>query len=256
VYVKTGGAIKKLADLKDCKFAISRWGSGSELMTFLLAEREQWKWNAGREDATRFVVAGTFEKMIDAVVRGDASAFIWNYSMTQPMCDGGSIVNCGEIYTPWPCFVTAVRDDVWARDRARVTAILSTVAISAMLFENNAFATDLVAHRFGMRKETAAIWFASVKWAVAERPAEAVIDAVVKHMHRLNRLSKAKSARKLLVAPPVTLDAFVASRIAHRRIVVGGLECFCFEPTAPSPLLPLFGTRACCCCCCCCCCCY
>jgi sulfonate transport system substrate-binding protein len=44
VYVATDGPIKQLDDLANEKFAISRFGSGSELMTFLLAARQNWNW--------------------------------------------------------------------------------------------------------------------------------------------------------------------------------------------------------------------
>lgn len=37
--------------------------------------------------------------MIESVVSGETRAFIWNYSMTQPMVDGGRIRDVGEIFT-------------------------------------------------------------------------------------------------------------------------------------------------------------
>jgi hypothetical protein len=66
------------------------------------------------------------------------------------------------------------------------------ISASASLFRNNPYAVDIVAQRYAMRKETAAIWFESIRWGPPTRPSEAVIDAVVRRMHELGRLTKRK----------------------------------------------------------------
>jgi hypothetical protein len=55
-------------------------------------------------------------------------------------------------------------------------------------------------------------------------------------------LLSVKAAKKLLVASRPTIDSFLASPIAHRNVVVGGIEVFLFDtqPTAPDSV-PVFS---------------
>ena len=96
-------AITSVDGLKGKTFAISRLGSGSHLMACVLAVQRGW--NPAKD--LKFVVAGDFKSLRDAVNSGLADAFMWETFTTKPYWDSGELRRVGDITTPWPCFMLA-----------------------------------------------------------------------------------------------------------------------------------------------------
>jgi hypothetical protein len=82
ISVGTGDkAIKNVTELKNGKLGVSRIGSGSYVMGFVLAQREGWL-EEGREPF-EFVVLDNFKGLRDGVNEGKADAFMWEYFTTK-----------------------------------------------------------------------------------------------------------------------------------------------------------------------------
>ena len=65
------GTVKELRDLEDSTFAISREGSGSHLMSYVLADREGWR------EPTDFEVVGDVYGGLWALENNKAGLFLW-----------------------------------------------------------------------------------------------------------------------------------------------------------------------------------
>ncbi|EPS37763.1 hypothetical protein H072_8617 [Dactylellina haptotyla CBS 200.50] len=89
------------------KVGISRIGSGSYIMSFVLAKQNGWIFRSaeGKKEPFEFVVLDNFKRLRDAVNSGDADAFMWEHFTSKKFYDSGEIKRIGEIYTPWPSWL-------------------------------------------------------------------------------------------------------------------------------------------------------
>lgn len=115
--VSTGAArpeITGIDSLSGRKIGVSRLGSGSYVMGFVLADQQGWLQQqkpATTESSSSsptppspysdFVILNTFENLRRAVNDGGADFFMWEHFTSKRYYDSGEIRKVGEIYTPW-----------------------------------------------------------------------------------------------------------------------------------------------------------
>ncbi|KAF5026537.1 hypothetical protein F66182_1397 [Fusarium sp. NRRL 66182] len=94
--------ITSVDSLKGSKIGVSRIGSGSYVMGFVLADQHGWLTPGAAEKPFRdTVVLDNFENLRNAVNSGDADFFMWEHFTSKKFYDSGEIRRVGEIYTPW-----------------------------------------------------------------------------------------------------------------------------------------------------------
>lgn len=94
--------INSIADLKDSKIGVSRIGSGSYVMGFVLADQQGWLSKAiSNQQPFDFIPLQTFDKLRAAVNDKTADFFMWEHFTSKRYYDNGEIKKIGEIYTPW-----------------------------------------------------------------------------------------------------------------------------------------------------------
>ncbi|KAJ3563768.1 hypothetical protein NPX13_g8084 [Xylaria arbuscula] len=92
--------ITSVDSLKGSKIGISRVGSGSYVMGYVLADKEGWLTPSGAPYSD-FVVLQNFANLRNAVNDGSADFFMWEHFTSKRYYDSGEIRRIGEIYTPW-----------------------------------------------------------------------------------------------------------------------------------------------------------
>lgn len=160
IHVPANSNMQSLEDLDGAAFAISREGSGSHLMSYVLAQREGWEPNA-----LSFNVVGDVYGGLWALNHGEADGFLWEKYTTQPFVDQGKLKRIGEVYTPWPCFVIAVRNDVLAADAGLLKAILPIIQSRATELKNSPDAAEVLAWRYALKKDQVEAWLRQTEWA-------------------------------------------------------------------------------------------
>lgn len=150
-----------LAALPHGRIAISRRGSGSHLMAYVLAAANGW-----RLDDESFVVVRDLAGGVDALAHGHADVFLWETFMTKPHVDAGTIARVGELPTPWPGFVVARRRGFGA---ARAAAVLDALAPVVRAFAEDPATPALVASRIGGTEADARAWLARTRYGAGER---------------------------------------------------------------------------------------
>uniref|UniRef100_A0A060TBH9 ARAD1D31878p n=1 Tax=Blastobotrys adeninivorans TaxID=409370 RepID=A0A060TBH9_BLAAD len=95
--------IKSVDDIKGKTIGISRLGSGSNVMPFVLAKQQGWT------DQFEFEIQDNFKNLRDGVNHTGSvkptDAFMWEVFTTKKYYDSGEIKQIGNIYTPWPSWV-------------------------------------------------------------------------------------------------------------------------------------------------------
>ncbi|PNP42034.1 hypothetical protein TGAMA5MH_06213 [Trichoderma gamsii] len=95
--------ITSVDSLKGGKIGVSRIGSGSYVMGYVLADKNGWLSAPGASDSpySDHVVLNTFERLRNAVNSGEADFFMWEHFTSKKYYDSGEIRRVDEIYTPW-----------------------------------------------------------------------------------------------------------------------------------------------------------
>lgn len=102
--------ISSVDDLKQHRrVGVSRLGSGSHIMAFVLAQQEGWlrQTKDQKSEGLSLIPLGPFKDLRDGVTSSSADFFMWEHFTTKPWFDGEEteLKKIGEIYTPWPSWL-------------------------------------------------------------------------------------------------------------------------------------------------------
>lgn len=174
VFAAAQSDAKTVADLEGTRFAISRYGSGSELMSLVMADELGW---ALSEDS--FVVVGGLDGALEALPAGAAEIFMWEKAMTQPHVEAGIFSLVGEYPTPWPGFVVAQTTSFAEANPGLGRQIVDIAAATAQRLAANPDAVDLITERYELSRPEVSEWFEAVQWTA---PGTALDDAVIERV--------------------------------------------------------------------------
>lgn len=160
VHVAGDSKINSISELKNTKAAISRLGSGSHLMTSVLAKENDWKLTPND-----FEIVNTIEGAVDALKNGKADYFLWEKYTTQPYVDRGDFKCIGECLTPWPCFVIVASDRVLKEHSATVERILEIVNQTTEEFKHIPSIDKTIAIRYNLKLEDVKKWLSKTQWS-------------------------------------------------------------------------------------------
>lgn len=171
-------------DLEGQRFAISRFGSGSDLMARVLAEEQGW--NTADD---KFVVVGGLDGALEALPAGDAEIFLWNKSMTQPHVTDGTFARAGVLPTPWPSFAIVAGTTFLDAHPGAAAPISVIVRQRAAALTADYTLAQQVVDRYGLALESATEWVDQVEWTAANSPTDqAMLTDVAERMQRLGRI--------------------------------------------------------------------
>lgn len=148
-------SLEAVGNSKQVTFAISRHGSGSHLMAFVLAKKMNWT-------SIQFEVVGNIKGAKELLTKQPDTLFMWEKAMTDPLVEEGTFTRLGECPTPWPCFVLCVRKDF---DVTLLEPILQAVMAEIKAFKMSQ--TDTVEHvvnKFGIKQQLVEEWFQAVRF--------------------------------------------------------------------------------------------
>lgn len=120
--------IRTTKDLQGKRISVSRIGSGSYVMSFVLGLQEQFP----TPYFSDFQVVHNFQNLRDSVNlkysdEGEpkhSEAFMWEHFTSKRYYDLGEITRIGEIYTPWPSWVVTATLSVLQTRKADVNGFL------------------------------------------------------------------------------------------------------------------------------------
>ena len=146
--------------LKDKKVAISRLGSGSELMARVHAHQMGWA-----NDRMQFEIVNTIEGAVDALQNKSADYFMWEQFMTKPLVDQGIFRRVGVCPTPWPSFVIAVRDEVLENEADSIRTILNVINETTRTFKQQEGISTILSDTFNQNENDILEWMKLTTWS-------------------------------------------------------------------------------------------
>ena len=160
IHVAGQSKYETLAQLEGAKAAISRIGSGSQLMAYVNADNQKW-------DGTSlsFEIVNTIDGAVTALTEGTADYFMWERFMTQPLVDKGIFRRIADCPTPWPCFVIAVRDEILEQNLDLISKILDIINLNTTHFKSLPHIIQKLAARYHQKEEDLEKWLALTEWS-------------------------------------------------------------------------------------------
>lgn len=165
IHVAANSQFNSIDDLEKGKVAISRLGSGSQLMAYVNANNQGWD-----ADNLKFEIINTIDGAVEALTNGTADYFMWERFMTKPLVDKGVFRRVGECPTPWPCFVIAVREEILNQQPEIIKTILEIINKKTNTFKSIPNIDDTLAAKYHQKKEDIQEWLALTEWSQETLP--------------------------------------------------------------------------------------
>jgi len=169
IFSSKKNAISQVSPTVGKKYAISRFGSGSELMAKVEA-----KARGEKIEQENFVLVQNLEGARNALGKLEADLFFWEKWMTKPLVDSGEFKMIDELPTPWPCFVM-VCTPTFQKEIQKLNALRS--AFTEILYIGTKLKADTssnleIAREYGLKPEDIKTWLSFVEWANVWRDPE------------------------------------------------------------------------------------
>ena len=178
IHVDANSAYQNIEDLEGKKVAISRVGSGSQLMAYVNAQNQGWD-----PSSLEFEIVGDINGAIKALKEGRADYFMWEHFTTKPLVDNNTFHRVADCPTPWPCFVIAVKNKVLKFDYADVRKMTDIVNKKSSEILNIPGIDKVFAERYGQKIEDIRKWMEITSWSqhqISEEDLEEVQQQLLK----------------------------------------------------------------------------
>ncbi|OBA19895.1 periplasmic binding protein-like II [Metschnikowia bicuspidata var. bicuspidata NRRL YB-4993] len=162
--------IQSAADLAGSRIGVSRIGSGSYVMSFVLGLQN----NFAAPYFSDFKVVHNFQNLRDSVnlkyrsdsgEQVDSEAFMWEHFTSKKYYDSGEIKRIGEIYTPWPSWVFTANQRVFETRKSNLSGFLRAVKKGVAYFlQNPEEAVDHISTHLNYSVDDAREWLTTVKF--------------------------------------------------------------------------------------------
>jgi hypothetical protein len=166
-------------------FAISREGSGSHLMAYVMADRQHWDL-----DSLRFNVIGDIYGGLWALEHNEAQAFLWEKYTTFPFTEQQKCRRIGDVVTPWPCFVVAVRSEIAGQHEALLRSMCAIVNTKALEIKQGKDSAEMISWRYNLRQDQVAQWLSETDWNYKGIEYPLAFEKTVQYLLKLNLITQ------------------------------------------------------------------
>ncbi|KAI8066784.1 hypothetical protein BC940DRAFT_301541 [Gongronella butleri] len=144
--------------------AVSRLGSGSHIMAYVLADQQGWL-GEDKQEPFEYAVLHNFQAMRDAVNDESSDFFMWERFTTKPYHDSKEVKCIGQITPPWPAFMFAAHTDILAgSELPRVLAAIQQATALFMAQKDNESIQHII-RILKYQEEDVRDWFKTVHYA-------------------------------------------------------------------------------------------
>jgi len=183
IHVPYNSDIQTVDQLEHQTFAISREGSGSHLMSYVRANQEGWD-----TSELKFKVVGDVYGGLWSLENNESQAFLWEKYTTFPFTEQKKCRYIDEVITPWPCFVIAVRNEVYEKHKDKLQEMCEIVGNRAAELKKNENAIDLISWRYNLRHGQVENWLNETDWNYNGVEYPLAFEKTISYLIKLNLL--------------------------------------------------------------------
>ncbi len=184
IHVVANSQYKTINDLKGTKAAISRYGSGSHLMSIVNAKNNNWD-----TQNLEFEIVNTINGAVEAITSQKADYFMWERFMTKPLVDNGTFRRVGDCPTPWPCFVIAARNEILETQPHIIEQILEIINTTTEEFKHIPSIDRTLASKYNQKLEDIQEWLSLTQWSQHQLDKK-TLDKIQNQLYTLNIIEK------------------------------------------------------------------
>lgn len=188
VHVPVESEIETPEDVADQTFAISRYGSGSHLMAYVMADQHGWDL-----EHLKFNVIGDVYGGLWALENNEAQAFLWEKYTTFPFVEQGKCRHVGDVVTPWPCFVIAVRNEIALEYEGLLKQMFRIVNERALEMKKNPDVAEIISWRYNLRMDQVHQWLRETDWNYKGIEYPLAFEKTTHYLKKLNLLTEEES---------------------------------------------------------------
>lgn len=192
VHVGAHAALPTTADLKGVPFAISRFNSGSHLMSLAYAREHDWE-----PTEKDFIIVHDLPGAVKRLQEPAPAVFLWEKFITASHVHAGALLRVDEYRPSWPCFVVVARNEVLEEHGEAVQRLMKVVRDQARGLMEKKSAPEMVAQRYGMALADAKEWYGGVKWNVDGKMDHGALLEVASCLHGAGPLNAMPSPEEL-----------------------------------------------------------
>lgn len=182
IHVDANSDFHSLDDLKDGTVAISRRGSGSELMAYVNAANQNW-------NRPKCEIVNTIDGAVKSLSEKSSDYFMWERFMTKPLVDKGIFKRITDCHTPWPSFVIAVREEMLEKHPGTIRRILEIINNTTAEFKDIPSIDRTLASRYEQKTEDIREWLSLTKWS-QKNLSEEMLNKVQNQLFELSIIDK------------------------------------------------------------------
>jgi len=171
IHVAANSSYHNIEDLKGTTAAISRYGSGSHLLTYINAKNQGWE----TQDLS-FEVVNDLSGAVKALPEDDAQYFMWEHFTTKPLVDDGTFRRLGDCPSPWPCFVIASTDTFIEKKSLAILKILKVLNGVTKDFKDKPDLPKILAEKYEQKENDIKLWLAQTEWAQRQIQEKTIIE--------------------------------------------------------------------------------
>jgi len=160
IHVHAQSSFNKVEDLQHQTAAISRYGSGSHLMTYVHADNQDWN-----TSDLNFKTTQSLSGAKESLINGTSDYFLWEHFTTKPLVDEGIFRRLGDEPTPWPCFVIVTTEDFLDSHADIITKLLDPLNRKSKELKTIENIEELIAKRYSLKVEDVCRWLKVTEWS-------------------------------------------------------------------------------------------
>jgi len=200
IHISGASPVNSLKDLTTHDFLISRMGSGSHLMAFVLAQREQWN-----PESLAFKIINNLSGALEVMNPDHPELFLWEKFTTKPWVDSGEMKRIGEVPSPWPCFVIAVTNDALNQFGEVIFQLRDLVYAESLALKSSKSTLSEISSEYKLNPEDLEIWFAQTDWALSPSISKKSLEESMDQMIQLGILKSSQTYEDFLVVEKIDL---------------------------------------------------
>ncbi len=193
IHVPAKARVNSVEELNNAPFLISRYGSGSHLMTFLLAQQNNWNLKD-----LNFEVVGNMDGAKESFQDQQAKAFLWEKFTTKPLVDQGIFKRVGEIPTPWPCFVMVAHKNILEKYPEEIKVLQNHLYANSKDLSQNPSLSSLISNAYSIQEMDIKAWLNQTEWATNSQMGKTTLEKTMEILFELDLISSKIDVTELI----------------------------------------------------------
>jgi hypothetical protein len=200
IHIHGKSTVNNLPEIKRPTFLISRMGSGSQLMSYVLAKREKWD-----QENLNFVIVGNLPGALEEMTAEKPQLFLWEKYTTKPWVDSGEFKRIGEVPSPWPCFVTVASNRALDSFGSIILELRDLVYKESDKLQNSISTASEISNLYNLTIEDVQQWMTQTKWAINSEISASQLEKAMKEMVSLGILKNALRLEEFLISDGIKI---------------------------------------------------